>query len=196
MQTRNPVYSTFGVCKLEIKEKFCPVCKNKNERDAIVCIRCGASLDYRHPESIATTRNAEVPEAISTKIADAPIDNALIPDDGIAIYAAGTSKPVYLRFEKELVFGRKADEPSDGNLLDLSEIGGYQMGISRRHAMIRRGEAGYELIDLASTNGSWLNDERLSPNKPYPLSSGSQLRFGRMRLLILYHSVSKRKKTE
>jgi len=181
---------------LEIKEKFCPVCKNKNERNAIVCVRCGASLDYHHPESIATTRNAEVPEAISTKIADAPIDNALIPDDGIAIYAAGTSKPVYLRFEKELIFGRKADEPSDGNLLDLTEIGGYQMGISRRHAKIRRGEAGYELIDLASTNGSWLNDERLSPNKPYPLSSGSQLRFGRMRLLILYHSVSKRKKTE
>jgi len=181
---------------LEIKEKFCPVCKNKNERNAIVCIRCGASLDYHHPESIATTRNAEVPETISAKIADAPIDNALIPDDGIAIYAAGTSKPVYLRFEKELIFGRKADDPADGNLLDLTEIGGYQMGISRRHAKIRRGEAGYELIDLASTNGSWLNDERLSPNKPYPLSSGSQLRFGRMRLLILYHSVSKRKKTE
>lgn len=118
----------------------------------------------------------------------------MIPDDGIAVYAAGTSKPVYLRFDKELIFGRKADEPSDGNLLDLTEIGGYQMGISRRHAMIRRGEAGYELIDLASTNGSWLNDERLSPKKPYPLASGAQLRFGRMRLLILYRTVKKKKK--
>jgi hypothetical protein len=180
---------------LEIKEKFCPVCKIKNDRDAIVCIHCGASLDFRQAEAMATTRNAEVPEAISIKIADAPIDNAMIPEDGIAVYAAGTSKPVYLRFDKELVFGRKADEPSDGSLLDLTEIGGYQMGISRRHAMLRRGEVGYELIDLASTNGSWLNDERLSPNKPYPLASGSQLRFGRMRLLILYHSV-KKKKTE
>lgn len=196
MQTRNPVYLVSGVCNLEIKEIFCPVCKNKNERNAIVCIHCGASLDYHHPEVMATTRNAEVPDAISVKIANAPIDNALIPEDGIAVYAAGTSKPVYLRFEKELIFGRKADDPADGNLLDLTEIGGYQMGISRRHAKIRRGESGYELIDLASTNGSWLNDERLSPNKPYPLASGSQLRFGRMRLLILYHSVSKKKKTE
>lgn len=177
---------------MEINEKFCPVCKNKNERNAIVCIHCGASLESHRLDSPATTKNAEVPEIVSAKIANPPIDDALIPDDGIAIYAAGTSKPVYLRFDKELIFGRRGEEPSDGALLDLSELGGYQMGISRRHAMIRRGEPGYEIIDLASTNGSWLNDERLVPNKPYPLKSGAQLRFGRMRLLILYHSPKKK----
>lgn len=182
---------------MTIKEKFCPICKNKNERSAIVCVHCGASLEFHRPDLIATTRNAEIPGMVSAKIADSPIDDKLIPEDGIAIYAAGTSKPVYLRFDKELIFGRRGDDqPSNGNVLDLSELGGYQMGISRRHAMIRRGEAGYELLDLISTNGSWLNDERLVPNKPYPLPSGSQLRFGRMRLLILYHSVSKKKKAE
>jgi len=182
---------------LDIKEKFCPVCKNKNDRSAIVCVHCGASLDAQRPDMAATTRNAELPGVVSAKILNSPIDDKLIPEDGIAIYAAGTSKPVYLRFDKELIFGRRGDEqPSVGNLLDLSELGGYQMGISRRHAMIRRGETGYELIDLISTNGSWLNDERLVPNKPYPLASGAQMRFGRMRLLILYHSVSKKKKTE
>ncbi len=182
---------------MDIKEKFCPVCKNKNDRSAIVCVHCGASLDTQRSDMAATTRNAEIPGMVSAKILNSPIDDKLIPEDGIAIYAAGTSKPVYLRFDKELIFGRRGDEqPSVGNLLDLSELGGYQMGISRRHAMIRRGETGYELIDLISTNGSWLNDERLVPNKPYPLASGAQMRFGRMRLLILYHSVSKKKKTE
>jgi len=177
---------------LEINEKFCPVCKNKNDRNAIVCVHCGASLDLHRPDWAATTRNAELPE-VSKRIADSPIEEELIPEDGIAVYVAGTSKPVYLRFEKELIFGRRGDEAPAGNLLDLSELGGYQMGISRRHAMIRRGENGYELLDLASTNGSWLNDERLVPNRPYPLASGAQLRFGRMRLLILYHTVSKKK---
>jgi pSer/pThr/pTyr-binding forkhead associated (FHA) protein len=41
-------------------------------------------------------------------------------------------------------------------------------------------------IDLAGTNGSWLNDKRLTPNKPYSLANGSQLRFGQMQLLFLY----------
>jgi hypothetical protein len=177
-------------------EKFCPICKNKNERTAIVCIHCGASLDSYQPGSAATTRKAEEEDGISANILEAPIDKSLIPEDGIAVYAAGTSKPVYLRFEKELVFGRKSNDTTDGTLLDLTDMGGYRMGISRQHAMIRRAENGYEIIDLASTNGSWLNNVRLVPNKPYPLASGSQLRFARMQLLILYHSVNKKKRPE
>ena len=132
----------------------------------------------------------------SAKITDSPIDDSLIPDDGIAVYAAGSPEPVYLQVDSELILGRKGDEPSEDALLDLSELGGYQAGISRRHAIIRKRENGFEVVDLASTNGSWLNNVRLVPNKPYPLASGSQLRFARMQLLILYHSVNKKKKTE
>jgi len=130
----------------------------------------------------------------SAKILDSPIDDSLIPDDGIAIYAAGSSEPVYVQIDRELIFGRKGDEPSEDALLDLSELGGYHAGISRRHAMIRKRENGYEIIDLASTNGSWLNDERLVPNKPAPLASGSQLLFGRLRILVIHHC-SKKKRT-
>jgi hypothetical protein len=181
---------------LELHERFCPVCKNKNDRNAIVCIHCGASMDLQHPGPAATTKNAERPELVGARITEAPIDNALIPEDGIAIYAAGTSKPVYLRFDRELVFGRASDEAPEETLLDLTELGGYHMGISRRHAKIRRSEDGYEIMDLASTNGSWMNDERLVPNKTYPLASGAQLRFARMRLLILYHPKAKMKSPE
>jgi hypothetical protein len=180
---------------LETNEKFCPVCKNKNDRSATVCVNCGALLAYHHSDSAETTRNAEAPEKVSAKIAESLIDETLIPEDGIAIYAAGAPNPIYLYFDKELVLGRLSENTFDDSLLDLTDLGGYQMGLSRRHAMIRKADAGYEIIDLASTNGSWLNDERLVPNKPYPLASGSQLRFGRMRLLILYHPVSKKKKT-
>lgn len=181
---------------MEINEKFCPVCKNKNDRNAIICIYCGAFLAQHPSDSTATAKDGNDPMAASVVLLKPPVDDPLIPEDGIAIYAAGTSQPVYLRFDKELIFGRKADDIPDDNLLDLTKLGGYQMGLSRRHAMIRRAEDGYEIMDLSSTNGSWLNDERLVPNKPYRLASGSQLRFGRMRLLILYHPVPKSRKTE
>ncbi len=150
-------------------------------------MRCGASLERHHLCSPALTLDSAILEQFSAKITDSPIDDSLVPDDGIAIYAAGSLKPVYLRFDKELVFGRKGEEPPEDDLLDLSDLGGYQAGISRRHAMIRRVENGCEIIDLASTNGSWLNDERLVPNKPVPLASGAQLRFGRLRIFVLHH---------
>ncbi len=181
---------------MAINEIFCPICKNKNERGGIACRYCGAPLDSHRSSSVLTIKNAEVSKIATAKLSSLPIDKSSMPEDGIAIYAEGMSKPAYLHFERELVLGRKgldADGVSDGSMLNLSELGGYQMGISRRHAVINRTGNGYEVIDLGSTNGSWLNDMRLVPNKPYPLSSGSQLQFGRMRLLILYHSVSKTK---
>lgn len=181
---------------MELIERFCPICKNRNERRAIVCIHCGASLEGLRLDLLATVTNTTMLEKISAKIIDSPVDNSLIPDDGIAIYAAGTSQPVYLWFEKELVFGRKGDGLSQGTFLDLSELGGHQAGISRRHAIIRKGEDGYEIVDLSSTNGSWLNDKRLIPHKPVPLASGSQLRFGLLRLLVLHHYRVSKKKNE
>lgn len=180
---------------MELTERYCPICKKGNERRASVCIYCGASLESLRLDLLATvTSSTTTPEKISAKIIDSPVDDSLIPDDGIAIYAAGTSQPVYLWFEKELVLGRKRDELSQGTFLDLSELGGHQAGISRRHAMIRKGEDGYEIVDLASTNGSWLNDKRLIPHKPVPLVSGSQLRFGLLRLLVLHHYRGSKKK--
>lgn len=122
-----------------------------------------------------------------SKLPDSVIDHSLIPEDGIAIYAAGTLKPYYRHIEKEFVIGRKANELPE-TFLDLSELDGYNMGISRRHAMIRRSDNGYEIIDLSSTNGTWMNDERLIPNKPYKLKNGSQLRIGRLRLLVTYRT--------
>ena len=181
---------------MEIKAVFCPVCKNKNDYDAVSCKYCGAVLGHHLRDSYATTKNTDGFEKVSAKIAESNIDDTLIPEDGIAVYAAGSPRPIYLRFDKELVFGRKHENTPDEVLLDLTDMDGYQMGVSRRHAMIRRAETGYEIVDLASTNGSWLNDERLVPNQPYQLASGSQLRFGRMRLLVLYNPSSKRKKTE
>jgi len=142
-----------------------------------------------YPTGMArTTRDTGGIFTDSTKIPDELIDNTLIPEGGIAIYAAGTSKPFYLQLKKEIVIGRKLEETSE-TFLDLSELDGFNMGLSRRHAMIRRAEVGYEIIDLSSTNGSWLNEERLIPEKPYQLKNGAQVRIGRLRLLVIYHSV-------
>jgi pSer/pThr/pTyr-binding forkhead associated (FHA) protein len=71
-------------------------------------------------------------------------------------------------------------------MLDLSALGGYHLGLSRLHAIIRRAEHGYEIMDLGSSNGTWLNDERLIPHKPYPLTNASQIRLARMRLFVVF----------
>jgi len=170
---------------LTSSERFCPTCKNKNLRDASVCSYCGTSLDENLTNKVAITQNTGGQPNAPVESAGSFVDTALIPEGGIGIYVAGAFKPFYLHIDKELVIGCNMEKTS-GAFLDLSDLDAFNMGLSRRHVMIRKTESGFEVIDLSSTNGTWLNAERLVPNKPYPFTSGSQLRAGRMRLFIIY----------
>ncbi|WP_320067568.1 FHA domain-containing protein [Micromonospora sp. RTGN7] len=52
--------------------------------------------------------------------------------------------------------------------------------LSRRHASVRLATGGVTLVDLGSTNGTWLNDRRI--DGPEPLSDGDVIRLGRTEL--------------
>ena len=175
---------------MDSSEKICPICQNKNELEAIVCIHCGASLGENKN---VTTKNAELKINYSEKPKVLKVDEAIIPNSGIAVYFAETTKPFVVQTDKEFIIGRKVIETSEP-MLDLSDFDGFKMGLSRRHAMIRQADSGYEIIDLSSTNGTWLNDKRLVPYTPYPLTSGAQLRLSRIRLFVFYRTEAEEKK--
>ncbi|MCL2151929.1 MAG: FHA domain-containing protein [Oscillospiraceae bacterium] len=50
--------------------------------------------------------------------------------------------------------------------------------VSRRHAVIERHEDGYNIIDLSSSAGTFLNGDKLPPNTPRKLSHGCRVSFG------------------
>ena len=64
--------------------------------------------------------------------------------------------------------------------LDLTADGGIEMGVSRRHALIRKEEQGLVIIDQSSVNGTWIDQEQLIPDRAYPLSHATQVRFGHL----------------
>ena len=178
---------------MNVTENICPVCKESNELEAVVCVRCGAALEdpFVDPGAKTTNMPAVVPE-ISRYWS---INEAAVPAKGIAVYVEGEFHPAYIDSREEFVIGRRVGTTSEipEGLFDLSPMGGYGQGLSRRHATIRRTDHGYEILDLGSANGTWLNDERLTANKSYPLASGSHLRLGSMRLFVLYHPLTETK---
>jgi hypothetical protein len=175
-----------GSNRLDFAEKFCPVCKNKNPREAPTCRTCGAALESFLLDSVIITRNTAT-ETPAQEIDGLLLSEAFLPAEGIAIYVSDTVRPALISLDREVIIGRNV-QPTSEAFLDLTNLGGYLLGLSRRHARIRRYASGYEIIDLGSTNGTWLNDERLVAHQPYPLTSGSRLRLARMRLFVLYRS--------
>jgi pSer/pThr/pTyr-binding forkhead associated (FHA) protein len=54
--------------------------------------------------------------------------------------------------------------------------------VSRRHAEIRRTADGYELVDVGSLNGTYLNRERVDQG---PLRDGDLIQVGKFKLMFV-----------
>lgn len=125
----------------------------------------------------------------ATEVANPFIGDLIIPDQGISFYITRIARAVIVHSDGDSFFiGRNMDDSLPAVMLNLEDLNGFAMGVSRRHALIRVKGREYEVIDLASRNGTWLSDQRLIPNKPYPLLDGSLLRIGQERLLVRYRS--------
>lgn len=162
--------------------RFCPVCKRKNEQGVVQCAYCGAEMEpvESSPPTTEKISGATIafpkPSRVKTDL--------LIPDGGIAVFLLDTSNPIAVYAIDEFILGR-ASEGSLEEIVDLTPYGAFSSGVSRRHAMIRRKKNGYEIIDLDSTNGTWIDEKRITPTKAYALSNGSTIRLGQLRLQVL-----------
>jgi len=85
----------------------------------------------------------------------------------------------------QIKIGRVTGEASENNL-DLSEDNGTELGVSRNHAMLQWSNQGIIIMDIGSTNGTFLNNHHLPAHKPYPLQSGDELRFGELLVHIFF----------
>jgi hypothetical protein len=173
----------------KVSGQFCPVCKHKNSISASVCAYCGYPL--KSVEKVHTTQVVADKAEMPFEQAKGAQTGILIPDKGIAIYIPDYAQPIAIRREEKITLGRKLDKLQE-DIVDLTPYGAFVHGVSRWHATISFDEDEYEVTDLNSTNGTWLNEQKLMPLKPYPMPNGSMLRLGKLRLLVMYKTIPKK----
>jgi hypothetical protein len=84
------------------------------------------------------------------------------------------------------VVGRRSQQFVETGIIDLSDLGGKEFGVSRQHLqLLLRDEIVYG-IDLGSTNGTFLNRERLMPEKPYMIRNRAVLQLGVLILRVQF----------
>jgi hypothetical protein len=95
-----------------------------------------------------------------------------------------SNQPIMLEVNGDLVVGR-ADNVTDYiPEIDLTPHGAYRLGLSRRHALIRRQEESLIVKDLSSRNGTFVNGEQVKSGGTLPLRDGDELRFGNLALRV------------
>jgi hypothetical protein len=157
--------------------KTCPYCAHPNREGELFCEECG------HPfvgqQGVATTQLApEDRNGYERRMAwgTARFD----PQASIMIRVQSHGNPIELAPKDELMVGRSDLRSEWAPDLDLASFGGAEMGVSRRHAAIRRGENTLMLVDLDSANGTHLNGQRLTPDQPRVLRDGDEIRMGKL----------------
>jgi hypothetical protein len=151
--------------------KFCPSCKLGNDANSIVCRHCGNALDLTTPGKVGNANHL--------------VTGLPSPRAGLAVYHVGAITPIAVTEDKEFILGRETEGGSE-KLVDLTGLDGFAMGVSRRHAMVRAVDNSYKLIDLNSSNGTWLNGQILVPTILYDLPSGSNVQLGHLKLVVIY----------
>jgi len=90
-----------------------------------------------------------------------------------------------LRFASPVVtIGRSVPGQPGSPDIDLQQ----DQSVSRQHAEMRWTASRLCLVDQGSTNGTWLNGERLTPGEPRWLRSGDRIAVGRLSVLTVYLS--------
>lgn len=163
----------------------CIECGTDQFLGALFCNECGAFLLEQQQKG----RTAVLP--FSEFIAHAPPPP--LSQDDLKTAAEAKSLTIVIphsrqRFKTEIIdelrIGRSDEELQPE--LDTSLYGGAEKGVSRLHACIKSLKNGLVLIDLDSTNGTMLNTYRLPPNRPYPLKTGDEIRFGDFLIHIFF----------
>jgi hypothetical protein len=139
----------------------------------MVCPHCGNVLSTEPEKS-------EVQDLLLSSLAQQLESKAAFPE--LIISTSGRhiclpdASPVYL--------GRRDERRSIYPDIDLTQDGGATHGVSRQHACIYQGSNGTYVEDINSTNGTFINGERLSPLQTYPLQHGDVLRLGKLELQV------------
>jgi pSer/pThr/pTyr-binding forkhead associated (FHA) protein len=100
---------------------------------------------------------------------------------GSRLVAIGSSPPREYSLDKSTI--AIGTHPANDVVLDDTTV-------SRRHATITRKAGSYELADLGSTNGTFVNGRRLV--NPIALKPGDEIKFGAVRVAFDPQSVPKR----
>ena len=176
----------------------CPACGCRLRPGTLFCAECGVLLSTGGSLLTGNLPTEELPE-VELPASEAGPSSLLIDEhEGAELPPTATTLCIIVtRSYRQGLFPLPIGEIRLGRTdashgvfpdLDLSPDGGLQEGVSRQHAKIYQ-EGNYLFVeDAGSTNGTFLNNRRLTPHLPSPLRDGDTLRLGRLELLVKFDS--------
>ncbi|MGC9397503.1 MAG: FHA domain-containing protein [Anaerolineae bacterium] len=165
---------------------ICPSCGIENLLGTLFCVDCGTYLPSGGP--LRTEPLPEKEEKAGGPKREPETSSASDVSMRIELAIPKSERRIMLSADSEILFGRLDAAHGIFPEVDLTAEGGLEDGVSRRHARIYRREGRLFIEDLDSTNGTFLNDDRLEPYVPCELHDGDTLTLGVLGINVHIHT--------
>lgn len=160
----------------------CARCTTAIEPGASYCPHCGQAIPHPIGSACPACTAINLPGTAHCETCGA----ALSPRPYLTVTTSGLRLPLVSDDQSVVVAGRSDALSGAAPDLDLEAYAGELAGLSRRHARFTWRDQRCWIEDLNSVNWTYLNNQRLAPEKPAPLNDGDLLRLGNV--LLTYRS--------
>lgn len=176
---------------------MCPVCGHNNRPGSLMCENCGSLLNLKAESRRATRDLRDSTHALTEEereVIDEEPENRVRggeyrPGCDVVLQVDEVGESVRIMadmLEHPVVIGRQ--DPMTGQVpeVNLDDFAGYRMGVSRKHAMLEVKNEALTVTDLGSSNGTYLNGNRLAARQPEVVLERDMLRVGQVLLKVMF----------
>lgn len=96
-------------------------------------------------------------------------------DASLVLTIGEANTPLIIQLAAHTVIGRESSTTLEADVIDLSPYGAREKGVSRLHAALHRSPRTLAIEDMESSNGTWVNGQRLMPHEPHVLHDGDEI---------------------
>jgi pSer/pThr/pTyr-binding forkhead associated (FHA) protein len=133
----------------------------ENIEGALFCEECGAKLE-----------------------AENELQETVVGETKSLVFKTADGNKLEVPAKDEVVIGREDPISEVFPDLDLTDFGGADGGVSRKHAVIHRSGGVITIEDMGSTNGTYVNKKKIQPHAPQAIKPGDEVRFGKLSLTV------------
>ncbi|MGB3717524.1 MAG: FHA domain-containing protein [Candidatus Promineifilaceae bacterium] len=163
-------------------ELHCQECNEPYKVGALFCEECGSRLFSDNYETLVGGLAASAQPKPITE----PREKPQVSAGMIVFFVLSSERRVDIPASGEIHIGREDPNRDIHPHLDLTADDGASLGVSRLHASLQSTENGVMLVDLGSTNGTYLREENLTPHEPSPVWNGDIFQLGHLQVQVFF----------
>jgi len=167
---------------------ICPNCQHENVQGTLFCVECGAQLDDSETLTTQAVTHSDIANDLKDRSASVEPPSSPV-NSWISLHLMDSGKILPLTSRTEFTMGRLSEGQPIMPDIDLTPYQAYASGVSRLHAVVKREADRTIVMDLGSSNGTYLNGRRLNPHTEEELKHGDVVALGKLKIQVLLRNV-------